>query len=283
VERADFLPPTAVMVNAAGAASANAINKNEMRVQFSKKVDTATAQDKNNYKVYPTLNPAQALTVEQVVLLGDERTVVITTSDQQSLEYTMEITNVKDKNGNVIVPNVSVTANTGGGSKLTGIIGSAATPTAVKPTTAKVVDVDNSGTVTAGDKIEITFDAVLATGTYPIANLVLYKNDNSAVTTETFGIGATIETKGYDKDDADYAKKLVVTLGTAPSFTLDDTKINVSTTTTIKSVNNVTVTPAAAHIVLEKLQTTPEISKVVIEDVNNDGKFNAGDKVTITY
>lgn len=280
VDFVDLIPPAAQVVNAAGVDTfAETINSTTLRVEFNEKVDAATAQDVNNYSMYASLNPGQILTISSATLLSDQKTVVVKTSEQLAVAYTLEITNIKDlaPAENVIIANDSKTAASGTFcSKITAIQGSVATATAATLQSAVFTDEDNSGTISTGDKITMTFDAELADGTYSASDVALFEGDDTAVDDETLGTDATVA-----KDAAD-ATKLVVTLGTGADFTIATNKIDLSATTTVKDSTDVAI-GASKQAISNGSTGAPAISSVVFTDVDGDGVADATDTLIVTF
>jgi hypothetical protein len=76
------------------------VNSKTINVKFNEKVDPSSAKNKSNFMI------SNNVSITQVQLSPDSSSVVLKTSPQQSnIEYTLTVKDVRDKVGNLIIPN----------------------------------------------------------------------------------------------------------------------------------------------------------------------------------
>jgi len=267
VTSANALPITYIDQTAPTVAPATAtqLSLTKVKITFDKPVTKATAEVAANYTVKAP--GATDLTVTGVELLADEVTAIITVAEEAAIgiNYTITVTNVTSKYGNVAVaaPNNKATW----------------TPTTPAPgagpdlNKVKFVDVNSNYKIDAGDKLELTYDQPIVISGVTKDDFTLAIGTGSAVT--TFGTGATF-VAGATSD------QLVITLGTGVNISFGNTIQQVSTPH-IKSLDGVNAIVGTPIRIASPDETAPAITKAEYEDTNADGKVSQGDRVVLTF
>jgi hypothetical protein len=267
VTLANALPITYIDQTAPTVAPATAtqLSLTKVKITFDKPVTKATAEVAANYTVKAP--GATDLTVTGVELLADEVTAIITVAEEAAIgiNYTITVTNVTSKYGNVAVaaPNNKATW----------------TPTTPVPgtgpalTKVKFVDANSNYKIDAGDKLELTYDQQIVISGVTKDDFTLAQGTGSAVT--TFGTGATF-VAGATSD------QLVITLGTGVDISFGNT-IQQVVTPHIKSLTGVNAVAGSAKTIASPDATAPAITKAEYEDTNADGKVSQGDRVVLTF
>lgn len=246
--------------------TATQISLTQTQITFDKPVTKATAEAIANYTV--TAPGAANLTVQSVQLLSDEKTanITVTPGATVGVSYTVKVSNVTSKYGNVPV---STTAN----NSATWVPTTPSAGTGPDLTTVKFVDTNANYKIDEGDKLTLTYDQAITVSGVTKDDFALAIGTGSAVT--TFGTGATF-VAGVDSN------QLSITLGSTPDISFGNT-IQQLATPHIKSLTSVNAILGSALAIASPDATTPAITTSVYEDTNADGKVSTGDRLTLTF
>ncbi|MBC3899275.1 hypothetical protein GH811_06575 [Acetobacterium malicum] len=241
--------------------TATQIDLKTVQIAFDKEVTKTTAETIANYAI--TAPGASNLTVQSASLLADGKKVNLTVTQDATIgvNYTIKVSNVTTKYGNVPISTTS---------------GNTSTWTAVTPSTTtgpdvtgvKYVDVNSNYKIDEGDKLQITYNqAIVVTGA---------TKDDFTLSAGVFGTGATFLASSV-------SNQLDITLGASPTVAFGNTITQVATPH-IKSVTGVNaVATSGAQTIASPDATTPAIATSVFEDTNADGSVSQGDRVTLTF
>ncbi len=228
-DAADNIAPTLASTNGIVTVDSNNNGKiDKIKLTFTEAIN-------GNYLSATTFD-VSGYTVTGAALDGlDPKVVWITvaeksTPDTDATPNIVRLGTVKDANGN----------------EFTGLTTASASVDQAAPVivSAKYVDADGSTSVTAGDKVEITFsENVKLIGSATLADLT----DDfvlSGSTSPSFGTGATFAING---------NKVTVTLGTSPSLVVGTTTVELTSTSNNVSLEDYTGVDATVSSVAKTI------------------------------
>lgn len=186
----DFTKPTVATVKSTTA--------EHVEIEFSEKVDVASAQNVANYTIKDTKDAA--LTVISAQVSADGKTVILKTAKQAAgMIYSMVIENVKDLAGNIMARDITKTFQ-GSGAVVTKLRATSLAPSAIKGA--------------ANDTLVITFNSpVVKAQAENLANYTI--QEAAADTTEGWAAATTVSKNQATALLDATGKQLTITLGDA--------------------------------------------------------------------
>jgi hypothetical protein len=264
----DATPPTVV------GGSATQISTNIIELSFNEKVDQVTAENKDNYAIVKSDNPAITLTPSDVNLQANGTDVWITTVEDvvNGYSYKITVTDVKDLYGNVIVNNGTSNVDTFTATTTTDSTGPSLAASGVV-----YKDVNSNYTVDSGDTLTLTFSEPIVLGTVVDGDFTVAGFTGAG--TYNFGAGATFA-KGTTNDT------LIITLGSNSKLQTADlgtATINSKATSNIKDLAGNSSIAGVVNTINKPDTTAPTLKAAKYEDANDSGKVDAGDYLYLTY
>lgn len=269
-------------LDSSASTSYTATDATHVKLVFNGAMDTTTTSVLSNYTVALSTNPTVTFAPSAAYTSSDGTTVYLTIADTSTYANSIlkvSVTGVKDSSGNAI--------NTASGSTTyygyIKAVSTASSVTGPKPTATAFTDVGtgNVGSISTGDKLEITFDkAIQLTSSLAEADFAL-----TGLTGATFGSGATYAIKTGSNT------VLVVTLGSSPKLAASSTTnpngvvtVNIKTggSANIKDLlgnSSIVGTPTAITF----SDAAPILSSAYYYDTKNDAVVGEDDTIVLTF
>lgn len=225
-------------------------------------MDSNSATNPNNYDVHRKDNTLNKIDVKSVKMNSDNTVATLfldePMTESGSAEYEVTTSNLKtseDENGNLPSAEEVDQGNDGDTTTLTAAQSLALT------------DEDESGTVSSGDKIELTFnEPVKLPADFAISDLSV--NNSHTLGNSTFELG-------------DDQKTFTITAGSSATIEVGD-KITFPTTITDYEGNALDGANDQTNGMTVSGDTAPVIQSTVYADANSDGVIGEDDTLTIT-
>lgn len=254
------------------AATTTVVNSNgSITVQFKNgsgpvAVNPSTATNMSNYNVYLTANPLAKAQIEGITMnaTNTEATLLLSTPLVASSGYSYTTSGIKTASGAV--------ADIDGTTLLPETFTTGAGPDTVALSATQAValtDKDNSGTVSAGDTIAITFNEAIKLPTGFDASSIIVSN--------THTLGSSAVSLSADK------KTLTMTVSSGATIAAGDT---LTFPTTIKDYEGNALTAggtqtSSAMTITGNVAST--ILSAIYSDSNADGVISTGDILTVKF
>jgi len=222
-------------------------------------MDSTTVTNIANWNIYVTSNPLNKPGITKIIKISDDTyQMILASSAVASTAYTITATDsVKTTAAKSGLLTLSLTSSAAGAGAVTW---------GVSPVTT---DVDNSTTLTAGDKISLTFsDEVVLNG--------LTISDIAVNNSHTLG-NSTLAELSADM------KTLTIVLGSSSTLAIGDT-LTLSTASKIKDLEGADMTAVASTAIVPPASAVaPAMTSAVYTDVNANGIEDSGDKMVLTF
>ncbi|AKA70863.1 beta strand repeat-containing protein [Clostridium scatologenes] len=240
-------------------------------VSGSVAMDSTTATNPANYNLYLTANPLAKVEISSISMSADNTAATLllkTPLTASSTSYSINTTGIKtatgaagDINSSILVsPATAMTFNSPAAAEVATNLATTGTPT--------LTDTDKSGTVTAGDKIDIVFnEPIKLPAGFDASSLTV--SGGHSLGTSTVALSAD-------------AKTLTITVGSGATIVANDTITLPLTITNYENTALDTTKKTTAGLVVAN-NNSPIIKSAVYTDTNADGKVDAGDTLVVTF